>query len=647
MKKSVFLKKTASLILCLTIVLSSLCLVHASSELARYSDISDIETAVAAATLTGLGVTDGTGNGMFSPNQTLTRAEACKLMVLMMGLGNKVSSYAKKTVFSDVKGGMWYTGYVNLANAQGIVNGYGNGKFGPEDTITYGQLATMIIRMLGYKTSDIGSLWPLDYTDYAEEIGLSDNLELDPYDGLTRSDAAILFYRSLGAANKNNNKPYYNSLSAVANASNGLLYNASGDVIGFAADSENYADVTIASAPARVFYNASGQAVYTFMASSNAKTTKQAAIGYMVQGYISAASPSVSAATTITVAGYTFNVSSSGRSALSGYKVGSKVTLILGADLKVEDVKSSSYSCEMIGVLSSDKKSITLAGSGIKLSATNIKGDTSLSGSLVSISMTAMDTISCSRIATGSGTGGKLDIENRTYKGKAIAADCSIYEWAGSGYVYSLEGDAGKYSSDFSAIFWTDCIETAYASYTHTDENGEIDILLFNDLTGNGYQYGEVSIATNGISVNYGSALGSESYDAAVLANSKGSTKAIYTIDTASGYMGLALGKTNYSNEKVTKIKTLKTFSFWTGNVGNEATSAAPEMYTKDNSWYVLYEGMEYPINDNVEIFMAKTEKWTSGSNNLSTMLSDGYNLVMYYDALPQNGGQVRIIKAY
>lgn len=646
MKKRVIMKKTVSIILCLVVVLSSLCISFASSELVTYSDITDIETAVAAASLSGLGICGGTGNGQFSPNQTLTRAEACKLIVLMMGLGNKVSSYAKKTVYSDVRAGMWYTGYVNLASAQGIVNGYGNGLFGPDDIISYGQLATMIIRMLGYSTSDIGSLWPINYTDFAEEIELSDDLGLNPYEGLTRSSAAILCYRAIGA-NTKNGKPYYNSLSGIS-ASNGLLYNSSGDVVGFVASNDNYADVTIASAPARVFYDNSGKAVYTFTTSgSKSESTKQAASGYMVQGYISAASPSVAAASTITVAGHSFNVSSSGRSALSGYKVGSKVTLVLGSDLTVNDVESPSVSCEMIGVLSSDLKSITLAGSGIKLSAATIKADNSLAGNLVSVSMTAQDTLTCTRLSTSTGLSGVLDIENRTYRGKTIAADCSIYEWAGSGYVYSLEGVQGEFSSDFSAITWADKIENAYAGYTHSDENGEIDILLLSDLTGNCYQYGEVSIEKNGISVNMGSVFGTDSYDAAVLANSKGSTKAMYTVDTVSGYMGIGLGKSNYSTERVSKIKTLQSFNVWTQNLDSESTSAATEIYTRNNIWYVLYQGIEYPVSTNVEIYMSGTKKWTSGSSSLATLMSDGYSIALYYDAEPANGGQIRIIKAY
>ena len=74
---------------------------------AAFSDISDSEVALAAATLQGFGVVDGTGGGSFDPNGTLTRAQACKLIVGIMGLSSQVSTYARKTLFSDVSPSAW------------------------------------------------------------------------------------------------------------------------------------------------------------------------------------------------------------------------------------------------------------------------------------------------------------------------------------------------------------------------------------------------------------------------------------------------------------------------------------------------------------------------------------------------------------
>ena len=57
---------------------------------------------------------------------------------------------------------------MNVAYSEGLVNGYGNGTFGPEDPVTYGQAATLLLRMLGYTSAEVGSLWPLDYTDFSD-----------------------------------------------------------------------------------------------------------------------------------------------------------------------------------------------------------------------------------------------------------------------------------------------------------------------------------------------------------------------------------------------------------------------------------------------------------------------------------------------
>lgn len=206
MKKRIF-----ALLLCAVLILPALPAANAA-----FTDISDPETSLAAATLQGLGIVAGTSANSFTPNNSLTRAEACALIINTMGLSNQVNTYKQRTVFSDVLPSAWYTGIVNLAYAQGIVNGYGNGTFGPEDKVTYGHFATMLLRLLGYSTAEIGSVWPLDYTAFCDNLGLSEGLGLQPAQVLTRGQAAVLLYRTLKANANSSSKPYYTTLSGVA-----------------------------------------------------------------------------------------------------------------------------------------------------------------------------------------------------------------------------------------------------------------------------------------------------------------------------------------------------------------------------------------------------------------------------------------------
>ena len=190
---------------------------------AAFTDIPDDTTQVAAATLQGLGVVSGTSGAPFSPNETLPRAQMCAMAVNAMGLSDQVSTGGRKTLFSDVSPSAWYNGYVNVAYGEGLINGYGNGTFGPDDPVTYGQVAAVLLRMLGYTSAEVGSLWPLDYTDFCDGLGLSQGLALAPNDSLTRGEAAVLLYRALLENVNGTQQPCYETIDGVSSTAEAIL----------------------------------------------------------------------------------------------------------------------------------------------------------------------------------------------------------------------------------------------------------------------------------------------------------------------------------------------------------------------------------------------------------------------------------------
>ena len=207
-----------ALLVCVLLILPVLPAAQAS-----FDDITDPEVSLAATNLRGLGIVAGTSANSFTPNNSLTRAEACALIINTMGISNQVNTYKQRTVFSDVLPSSWYTGIVNLAYAKGVVNGYGNGLFGPEDKVTYGHFATMLLRLLGYTGEEIGSVWPLDYTAFCDNLELSEGLDLKPEQVLTRAQAALLLYRTLNTEPNNGKDPYYMSLGKVASKKQVIL----------------------------------------------------------------------------------------------------------------------------------------------------------------------------------------------------------------------------------------------------------------------------------------------------------------------------------------------------------------------------------------------------------------------------------------
>ena len=91
------------------------------------------------------GLMGGYGNGRFGPNDNLSRAQFAQ--ILFNKEGRPVVNYLLR--YNDVADGAWYTEAVRWATSQGVVSGYGNGMFGPNDNITREQLAVMLWRYAG------------------------------------------------------------------------------------------------------------------------------------------------------------------------------------------------------------------------------------------------------------------------------------------------------------------------------------------------------------------------------------------------------------------------------------------------------------------------------------------------------------------
>ena len=91
------------------------------------------------------GMMNGTSKTTFGPNDSTTRG---MIVTVLYRLENEPS--AAVASFTDVVSGQYYTDAVAWANANGIVTGYGNGKFGPNDVVTREQLAAILYRYAVY-----------------------------------------------------------------------------------------------------------------------------------------------------------------------------------------------------------------------------------------------------------------------------------------------------------------------------------------------------------------------------------------------------------------------------------------------------------------------------------------------------------------
>lgn len=162
-----------------------------------FSDIGDDEKLVTAVEkLVDMGIVDGYEDDTFAPDNEVTRAEFAKIAVEMTMLDAKTYSYGDS--FSDVDSTHWSYDYINAASKCGIVNGMGDGTFMPNSTITYPQAAIMIVNMLGYNNyAQIKGGYPDGYFNLASELGIFKGTKAYGDGKVTRADMAIMLYNAL------------------------------------------------------------------------------------------------------------------------------------------------------------------------------------------------------------------------------------------------------------------------------------------------------------------------------------------------------------------------------------------------------------------------------------------------------------------
>ncbi len=117
---------------------------------ATYSDVAeDSAYYEAVETLNKLEIVKGYEDGTYKPEAGVTRAEMAALIARIQGYGDTAAGSAN-TGFADVPASHWASGYIANAAGMGIINGYGDGNFGPDAPVLYEQAVKMVMATLGY-----------------------------------------------------------------------------------------------------------------------------------------------------------------------------------------------------------------------------------------------------------------------------------------------------------------------------------------------------------------------------------------------------------------------------------------------------------------------------------------------------------------
>jgi hypothetical protein len=107
------------------------------------------------------------------------------------------------STFNDVKTGVWYTGYINLAAQQGWVSGYPDGSFKPNAPVSYAEAITMMLNVLGYGEGELPGTWPLNYIVKASNLDITDDVTFSSKAAALRGDVFVMAKAALEAKQVN------------------------------------------------------------------------------------------------------------------------------------------------------------------------------------------------------------------------------------------------------------------------------------------------------------------------------------------------------------------------------------------------------------------------------------------------------------
>lgn len=148
--------------------------------------------------LSALKIMIGDESGKFRLDDTIIRSEVAKMAVHALGLEDAAETAKGSTKFDDVNTEHWANGYINIATQQGLIEGDGDGKFRPNDPISYAEAMAIMVRATGYEVSaqDRGG-YPQGYMVVGTSNGLSKNVTGTFSEPISRGNVAFLTENAL------------------------------------------------------------------------------------------------------------------------------------------------------------------------------------------------------------------------------------------------------------------------------------------------------------------------------------------------------------------------------------------------------------------------------------------------------------------
>ena len=424
-------------------------------------------------------------------------------MAVKASPGGEQIGQAATSPYPDVPRDHWASGYVEAAVSLGLVSGYSDGTFRPDQPMGWAEGVSLVLALLGYGPEDFSGAYPTGQLALAHSLGLDQGVSArSAADVLTRRDAMYLFYNLLSAPDADGT-PYIQRLGHTLDASgkvdlleltNGALEGplvAQGDwqsALPFSPAAVRRDGAQIPASAVQdydvLYWNPASEEIWVY--------TDRAS------GTIQALEPSASRPTSVTVAGRAYEIETSAAalalSDLGQYRLGDPVTLLLGRSggaAAVADV-SAAGAAERVGMIISVSEEQYPDGAGGSYTAQTVtmlatdgltyqyqtRGGYRV-GSVVRAGSFGQDGQITLRGLSSQSLSGKVSDDGAELGDYHFAPDASILDVAdGQGAVYRPERLAGV------------ALSSGAVRYYSLNSQGEIDQMILENVTGDMYQYG-------------------------------------------------------------------------------------------------------------------------------------------------------------
>ena len=619
-------KRLVAVLLCALLMLAVIPLASAAS------DDATVEQVIKA-----IGVMNGDQNGNMNLDKSVTRAEFAKMMIMASTYKNTVSGASSSSPFKDVKHDHWAAGYIQAAVNVKWLTGYLDGTYRPNNTITYEEAASAILKMLGYTASDLTGAYPQAQINKFKALKLDDGVTPSQGQPLTRYECMYFFYNLMGAETKTG-AVYGSTLGYTINSEGYIDYdelvrkNIAGpfvvndsplsSIVPFDLGSSTlYRNGRIASSGAVVrydvvYYNTDIKTVWVY---SN-----------RVVGTLTGVTPNTVLPASVTVAGNSYSLGTSAAKSMvsvtGDFIVGDQVALLLGMDGDVVEIVPAG--------------DVNISYNGIVTKTELVSSSVGTTESRIDFILSVACTDGVVRQFSADKDAGYLvgNIVSVNYvNGEAVVTRPQPPKLSGT-----FSGDGKKFGdydiaddieildisnyNDWTVIYLSRLsgvsLPEGSVSLCAFDAQGRINRLILKDATGDMYSYGVLTDVQGTVASGTSLAVaGSYDYVMNGSSGSASSSGTFYRVTTGGAIF-------YYNSGRLAGIKNIASVTI--DSLTGQSASGGNKTYQ---------------LASNVQVYIKSSDD-TYTSTQLSAVNANLYTLTGYYETLYPAGGQIRIIVA-